>query len=435
MNSPFASSTPPHRPARWWQRWGAVALLGMFALGFFASLMGTGRLALRDFEVYYTACQRLFWADGPVYGEPFGLASGYYKYAPVAAVPFVPLAVLPLDTAQIVYYLLLTIGLAWGLPYVVRTVSRLVLGEDAAPMATTGTVALLLTLPLLMHFHRELLLGNVNWWLVLLLTAAINALAKGHNERAGGLMGFVLLVKPHFVVLLPLLMLRARWRTLSAVAATLSAGLLLPALWRGWAGNVHLLAQWQATMQGHNSTANLIAGPQTLFALVDKYILLGHDTAESWQLVAGGLALVAFSVLVYWLRHHCLERTPPTGFRLTTPHLAIEALLLVALVPNLTLTDTQHFMYATPLLAVLLVAWRTGKLAGCWAVQGMLVAALLLHGGNWHDLWGHNLSAWMEQRGFLGLGNVLICLVAVLALRPERWQQPKASSSNALINS
>ena len=48
----------------------------------------------------------------------------------------------------------------------------------------------------------------------------------------------------------------------------------------------------------------------------------------------------------------------------------------------------------------------------------LILTAFVFYGGNWHDLWGHQISVFFTQNGFLGIGNlILIILTALLWLK------------------
>ena len=83
-----------------------------------------------------------------------------------------------------------------------------------------------------------------------------------------------------------------------------------------------------------------------------------------------------------------------------------EFFLLLALVPSLTLTDSEHFLLALPLISFLIYSMINKKVSTLLVVFIML--GLLLYGGNIHDLLGSKLSGWVEAMGFLGIGNLLL---------------------------
>src|SRR5690242_14024338 len=82
----------------------------VFATVIFAAVFAiekiNGRFWLNDFKVYYSAAQAL--VNGQqVYGVPFGLDTGYYKYSPFVAMLFVPYTFLPYEIAAIIHFIVL----------------------------------------------------------------------------------------------------------------------------------------------------------------------------------------------------------------------------------------------------------------------------------------------------------------------------------------
>src|SRR5689334_7590025 len=74
-----------------------------------------GRFWLSDLQVYWSAADALL-HGGRVYGVAFGEDTGFYKYAPVVALAFVPAALLPFSWIAHVHFLL--IGVALGIVFV-----------------------------------------------------------------------------------------------------------------------------------------------------------------------------------------------------------------------------------------------------------------------------------------------------------------------------
>ena len=57
-----------------------------------------GRFWLNDFRVYWSAADALV-HHRQVYGIPFGEDTGFFKYAPIVAIAFVPFTLLPYGLA------------------------------------------------------------------------------------------------------------------------------------------------------------------------------------------------------------------------------------------------------------------------------------------------------------------------------------------------
>ena len=99
---------------------------------------------------------------------------------------------------------------------------------------------------------------------------------------------------------------------------------------------------------------------------------------------------------------------------------AFELWLAMAVVPNLVITDQQHFMFALPLI-LLTLAYLFAKRDLC--VLTAFLSAMLLYGTRSSDLWGPRLENLVVGWGVLGLGNIFLMTVAFAVWRkgvPER---------------
>jgi ABC-type glycerol-3-phosphate transport system permease component len=105
------------------------------------------------------------------------------------------------------------------------------------PERPTGCQVLLFlsTLVVATHYERELGLGNHNVLILMLLAWSLRLVLDRQEAFAGVLIALVILMKPHFLVLLPLLVLRRKVRTLASTAGCILVGIVFPAVFLGWA--------------------------------------------------------------------------------------------------------------------------------------------------------------------------------------------------------
>src|ERR1035437_3870896 len=62
-----------------------------------------GRFWLNDFRVYYSAAQQAY-TGAKVYGIPFGLDTGFYKYSPFMLLAFMPSVFISYPAASLVHF-------------------------------------------------------------------------------------------------------------------------------------------------------------------------------------------------------------------------------------------------------------------------------------------------------------------------------------------
>ncbi len=359
------------------------------------------RFHLHDFEVYYTASKN-FLSNTTVYGQAYGLDSGYYKYAPFALLLFAPFTLLPFSLAKIAYYLL-TIGLLY-----LTLIRSYQLLQSVFPSSFSNKqkqiILTLTTLITAVHLFREFHLGNINLLLLCLFVHALYWWQQHKMLRTGLLIGLGILLKPHFIVLLPLFVIRKKVFLLGSSLLAIILGLLLPMIFTGVSGGIYLYKAWIDAVLSHQTAMHSY---QTVYVLVNK---LGF----SYFINSGHVYFVAIILLTiacftaYWVWQH-LKKEKKEG-RGEQFYFVLEFLCLVALVPNLTITDTEHFLWSLPIVLYLLMAIfhkKQQKELNSWFLF-VCIISFVLYGGNWHDLLGKDLSIWVAQNGCLGIGNLLL---------------------------
>ena len=370
-------------------------VVGIVCLGYLVLEWHNGRAQMADFRVYYDAANALIHGD-TLYGKAFGVSSGFYKYSPFACIPFIPLALLPYGIASVFYYLLTTAAIIW---FSLR-VSKVVSGTETL---NTLTLPILTGLFLIDHLERELHLGNVNLLLLIALFESYVLLKSNRNAKGGALYGLVLLFKPHFLLLLPYLIWKKRIIAVSSCFAVIGLGLLIPTAALGWQQNVQLLQQWAHAMSDHNIALQL--SPNTIYGLINNAFM--HGNAGAWLVLTCLVAVAScFAFLI-------LRNDRMAGARWSSDVRFTEYFLLVALVPNLVHTDTEHFMWVWPMLA--LAIYESMKTDGIWRKTriALLTLAFIPFALNSPDIVGRKIRLLFDEGG-LGVANVLILVCALM---------------------
>lgn len=373
----------------------AIAVTAL-CLGYLALEWHNGRAQMADFRVYYDAANALMNGD-VLYGKAFGVSSGFYKYSPFACLPFIPLALLPYEVASVVYYILLTSAII----YFSLRVSNDIAG-NSKELNHTNYLPILVGVFLIDHLERELHLGNINLFLLMMLYEVYRKLIDGKEIQGGILYGLILLFKPHFLLLLPYFVWKKHLKTVLFSGATIIVGLVVPAAISGWHANTDLVAQWFKAISDHNLA--LQSSPNTLYGILNELFFSGK--AESW-LVFAVLLIVAVLIALFIMKNDKEEGMPWTKtirFR--------EFFLLVALVPNLVHTDTEHFMWVWPLLALAIYSTfdRTKPLR--MLRISFLIIAFIPFALNSPDLVG-KANSLMFDEGAIGIANMLVLFSAL----------------------
>ena len=301
----------------------AVALLaGMFAL--------KASEKMPDFEVYWRAGARAAAAE-PLYREED--EHYQFKYLPAAAVAAIPLALVPLPAAKALWFAL---SAALVAVLIVRSLALLPERQKSAAFLATATLVVMAK-----FYGHELTLGQVNVLLGVTLIAAIHAVVRNRDARAGLFVGLAVMIKPYAVIFLPWLAVHGRRRALAAAALTLAGMFAIPAAVYGVRGAVALHQDWWRTVT--ESTAPNLLNPDnvSLAAMYAKW--LGPGSLAVQLAAATTVALVAIAGVMVALR----RRVP-----LPEP---LEGAFLLTLVPLLSPQGWDYvFLLSTPAILFLL---------------------------------------------------------------------------------
>ncbi len=406
-----------------------VWFLGIFFVLFFIITIINERFVLPDFHVYVHAANNLV-NGNPVYHQEYRPGSGIYKYAPFSLFFYIPFTFLPEFFAKTLYFWLIAAGITFLMFFLKRFID-INLFDKKLPI-TNSTVLFLSFLVVVVHFHRELELGNVNLFLLLALVLSLYFITSEREYIGGTLIGIAILFKPHFLVVLPLMAMRKKWRSLLAVVLVIVGGSLLPIIVVGWQGNLTLQAEWFQTMSEHNASWRLVENSNTIhhwiYLLGLQYFISEPGTVFSYIVVL----LVAIVVFIWIIRNMMIEMRQDNS--ITYKHFIFEYFLILAITPNITYTDTEHFLLSLPLIMFI----------GTCMIQGdykktlpfyLAILGFIFYGGNWHDLWGHNISVWIERFGLLGVGNLLIIITSIFYFLKLNIVSPMPDGDKSVINS
>ena len=367
------------------------------------------RFWLHDFQVYYDAATNFF-SGKTVYGITFGLGSGYYKYSPFALFIFYPLTWVSYDVAKVIYFIFLSLLIMITVIISDRLVKEKLFGQlDTKPRLL---ILFIITIAFLQHIYYELHLGNINILLLLLSLNALYLLLKRKEWAAGLILALAILIKPHFLILLPLMVLRKRFIAISSCIAGIVFGLWIPSLYIGFNANVQLLAQWKEIMLRHNISP--VNGQDTIYSWL--YRITGSSITEASQgiFVLSVLVFIALLMLILNIYNKRRETEISDTNGLEIKNSVFEYLVLIALIPNLTVTDSEHFLFSVPLIAWLINFLFIRKPG--YLLTAFVVIILFLYGGNLREAIGTPASKWMTTAGILGLGNILLIGMSVFLM-------------------
>jgi len=337
-----------------------------------------------DFEVYWTAAVRARAAE-PLYRSEDGHYQ--YKYLPAFAVAAIPAGLMPLPIAKAVWFtisILLLVALV-GL-------SLALLPEPRKPAWLLVTIAVV---AMLKFFGHEVVLGQVNALLAVIVVSALLAMRRGREAAAGLLVALAVVVKPYAIVFFPWLVARRRpgRGAVAGAIAGLAAIAAAPALIYGVRGNIELHRAWWRTVT--ESTAPNLANSDnvSIAAMYVKWLGAGHTaTALTFATMAIVLAAAAF----VFLRRGALPF--PEG---------LEGALLLTCMPLLSPQGWDYvFLVSTP--AIVFLANYEDRLP--LPLRILAVAAVAAIAFSIYDLMGRAAYA-----AFMAWSAISVCYFVVLA--------------------
>jgi hypothetical protein len=345
---------------------------------------------MADFEVYWRGASRAAAAE-PLYradDEHYR-----FKYLPAFAVLTIPLSVMPLPAAKIVWFIACV-----ALLVLLISTSLHLLPERRR---STALLVLLAAVALGKFFGHELILGQVNILFGVLAATAFLAIKGGNEALAGVLIGLTIAIKPYGVLFFPWLAARGKMASMVAAMVTAGAVALLPAAIYGLSETIALHQAWWRTVS-ETTPFNLLNPDNVSFASMwVKW--LGAGTGATVLGVATALAAIGAAVLVFVRRGG-----------LAFPE-ALEGSLLLMLVPLLSPQGWDYvLLLAAP--AVLVLANYGDRLPA--GMRAAAIAAALTMGLSLFDVMGRNAyTAFMETAAISVCACVLITAVCMLRLR------------------
>ncbi|MGA2586394.1 MAG: glycosyltransferase family 87 protein [Candidatus Aminicenantales bacterium] len=377
----------------------AFCVLGilLIAAAFYGVYLGWVKHDMSDFGVCIKNGKRIVDGETLYPGEEIDKHL-QFKYAPVSALFYAPLSRLPVETAKIIWYyleLILLFAVFW-ISY------RLLPSRGAGPWFVMG----LSLLVFLKYIGREIELGQVNILIIFLLITMLALSMKEKDLWAGGLWGISLIFKPYALVFLPYFILRKRFKLVASGLAVLFAGMLLPALFYGFAGNLTVLKEWALTLSKSTPGLMIVVDNASFYSFLTK-ALPGHpeNVAKVLWLAFGLCAAVLF----LWMMGQAKKRS------IKKPEI-LEAAFLMILIPIFSpLGWFYNYLYGV--LAVVLLMNFLPKLPPSW--KTVLIVDFIMIGASLREILGKTLFRFYNYNSLMAI-NFLVILGALAYVRAKR---------------
>lgn len=372
--------------------WKGARWFALLPVLYLVLLFVNHRFQLSDFNVYYGAADALLNGE-QVYGKAFGLSSGFYKYSPEIIVPFLPFALLKYDLAAVLFYLINT-----GVILLLLSVLKQTFFKSYEWGKEVWFFLIVTVLFFGDQLERELFLGNVNALLLLLTLWAVRSIENNQRAKAGLIYAVILCFKLHFLILLPYFIFKKEWKVLlyTIVGLIGMAIILFSCVPNRF---IVLHTQWLKAVQAHN--VQLDQSPNTLYHFIQACLSAIHMSVIPIAAVIIGLAITGSAYLCF------IWKNIGKGFQ------AHELLILVSLIPILTHTDTEHFLWAMPFFLTMLITISTWNKKGKLVGTAILVLASIPFLFNSPDLVGKSFSKMLDEGG-IGLSLLVLFVLSLL---------------------
>ncbi|MHB8055931.1 MAG: glycosyltransferase family 87 protein, partial [Candidatus Aminicenantales bacterium] len=251
---------------------------------------------------------------------------------------------------------------------------------------------------LLKYLGREFQLGQVNLLVLFLMALVVREWTRGRGGRAGIFWGLSLLFKPYAAIFLPYFIVKKKWATAAAGAGTLLAGLLLPIVRFGEAGNRFVLGEWVRSLSASTPGLLRVGDNASIYAFAAKTFGLSSNRDA---MIVGGLAAAVLAALVLWI----IILGRKAGLAGTEP---LEASVLIMLIPLLSpLGWNYNYLYGLPAVFILCKVYDSFT---PWE-KGLLIADFILIGGTIREVLGK-----AAFRFYTGQALVVPCFLFLFAL-------------------
>lgn len=381
--------------------WVFAGFLCLFLLLFVVVEINNKRFETNDLKVYYEATKDFAAGNNP-YLHPYGLGSGYFKYTPFTLYLFIPQTGISYFYVQLIHVSFVLLSLI----IVMISMRRIV--SDFSSLQFKSSWLYLVLAVFVIHITRELHLGNVNILLLLLFLLGVFSYLNKNDLTTAIWWSLMLVLKPILLpIFIPLIFLK-KWRIILFSMLFGILFVLITILHHGWNFAFELWSSWLEALSKHGGQ---LVTMNSMGKMGEEYF----GIEPRWVLPVFTIVVLVGLMLIDFLRNASSNK------QLLTWHF-----VFLAIVPNVFVTDTEHFLFSIPLVFLLLNELRETKKWFYWLVFGL---GMLFFSFNSTDLLGKDLARIVFDSGCLGIGNLLFISLYLYL----HFQSTKKSA--AIVNS
>jgi hypothetical protein len=351
------------------------------------------RFWLNDFKVYYLAAKALLNGE-EVYKNAFGLGTGFYKYSPFILLLFTPFCVFTYYVACTIQYSIIALATIGSIIIIKKIINQYFFSLKNKQVVY---VLILSLAAISMHVFREVQLGNVNMLLVLILMLGLYFVLNSKLIVGGIFIALAIMVKPYFLLLMLPLILYKKYKVVLSSFFSVVVFLIIPFLILGITKGFSLHQNWVESMAKHSS---YLKSAETIYSLVQYYF---YSNAPSYFQYLIILLVLSLLVLFYFYtnKNNTEVATLEANNNLNFIVLFIS---IIAVIPNLLITDTEHFLFALPVIMVIISYLFYSKNYYQAVFFGLLYLLNIL---NSSDILGNELFDKISKMGPIGITNLI----------------------------
>jgi hypothetical protein len=361
-----------------------------------------GRFGLADFEVYYTAADRL-WHNKSMYRI---VEDGHYvfKYSPFFAVLFTPFLLFNFYIAKILYWICLSFLVYLNISWSIKILPKSLLNKS-----TYSAVFFFAFFVTSKHWYRELHLGQVNIILLSLYLVSFYFLQNNKQILSSFFLAISVFFKPYCLIFIPYYFIKGKIKEILLFVFFVFVLSLIPILffdsfadlsknYYAWLNELAIQLKLKTNLA---SDSNI-----TIYSLLYKYLNLKYlipsvIKAQTFQFYV--LSLIAIFTFVF------IKTTAKNS--LSTKY--FDYVFLTSLIPIVSATDSNAFYFLLPTIVLIYSSFNKFSLAS----KSFVVASSLLYGGSIYEIVGRNLHNLFHKWCFVTLGSLIFVYVLWLQKR------------------
>ncbi|NQU34111.1 MAG: DUF2029 domain-containing protein [Bacteroidetes bacterium] len=374
----------------------ALGIILIFSIVFLSIEVYNGRFWQSDFTVYYKAAQRILGGQ-----NLFGIIEdGHYifKYSPFSAVIFIPFTILPITIAKYIYWFVYTSIIISGFYLAFNLASRTVTQSTAR---RSNNIILLGALVLVVHFQRELHLGQVNQLLLVLYLLVAYYTNKNEPTISGILLAASIFIKPFGLIFIPYFIVKGRYKELGYLFLFGIIFFFVPLIFYSFEEFLNQNALWlnELAIELGNKQSLLLPANHTIFSVIARYSPLSLISftplvVKVYQILI--LSTIVIMVLLFIKKGRGVENAEVSEFA-----------LLISIIPLLSFTSQNAFGFVSLVVFILLINFaKFSKFEKVLSIIGMV-----LLGGNYYDIWGSTLSGFFNDISLVSVGTLLLLFI------------------------